>query len=174
MPREVFVEVPDVHWSDVGGLDAVKQRLQESVEWPLKYRDLFAEARLEPARGILLVGPPGCGKTLLAKALASESGVNFLSVKGPELLSKYVGESERALRDVFRKARQAAPAILFFDELDSLASTRGAGLSSDAVAERVLSQFLTELDGIEELKGVLVLGATNRLDRLDLAPILFT
>ena len=165
--REVFVEVPNVRWNDIGGLEAVKQRLRESVEWPLKYRELFAEARIEPARGILLVGPPGCGKTLLAKALASESGVNFLSVKGPELLSKYVGESERALRDVFRKARQAAPAILFFDELDALASTRGAALSSDAVAERVLSQFLTELDGIEELKGVLVLGATNRLDRLD-------
>jgi transitional endoplasmic reticulum ATPase len=165
--REVFVEVPDVRWDDVGGLDSLKQRLKECVEWPLKYGELFAQARIAPARGVLLVGPPGCGKTLAAKALANESSVNFLSVKGPELLSKYVGESERALRDVFRKARQAAPAILFFDEIDALASTRGAGWSSDAVAERVLSQFLTELDGIEELKGVLVLGATNRLDRLD-------
>ncbi len=165
--REVFVEIPDVRWDDVGGLSAVKEQLRECVEWPLRYGELFRQARIAPARGILLVGPPGCGKTLLAKALASESGVNFISVKGPELLSKYVGESERALRDVFRKARQAAPAIIFFDEIDAIASARGVGLSNDHVVERMLSQFLTELDGIEELKGVLVLGATNRLDRLD-------
>jgi transitional endoplasmic reticulum ATPase len=165
--REVFVEVPDVGWDDVGGLGALKRRLRECVEWPLKYGELFAQARIAPPKGILLVGPPGCGKTLLAKALASESGVNFISVKGPELMSKYVGESERALRDVFRKARQAAPTIIFFDEIDALVPTRGSGLASEGVAERMLSQFLTELDGIEELKGVLVLGATNRVDRLD-------
>lgn len=165
--REVFVEVPDVSWDDVGGLATLKGRLRECVEWPLKYDELFAQARLAPPKGILLVGPPGCGKTLLAKALASESGVNFISVKGPELMSKYVGESERALRDVFRKARQAAPTIIFFDEIDALVPARGSGLTSEGVAERMLSQFLTELDGIEELKGVLVLGATNRVDRLD-------
>jgi transitional endoplasmic reticulum ATPase len=165
--REVFVEVPNVHWSDIGGLSEVKQRLQESVEWPLKYGELFAQARINPPKGILLVGPPGCGKTLLAKALATESNVNFLSVKGPELLSKWVGESERGLRDVFRKARQAAPALIFFDEIDALVPTRGATASSDQVGDRVLSQFLSEFDGIEELKGVLILGATNRLDRLD-------
>ncbi len=165
--REVFVEVPDVGWDDVGGLAALKRRLRECVEWPLKYGELFAHARIAPPKGILLVGPPGSGKTLLAKALASESGVNFISVKGPELMSKYVGESERALRDVFRKARQAAPTIIFFDEIDALVPTRGSGLGSEGVAERMLSQFLTELDGIEELKGVLVLGATNRVDRLD-------
>jgi transitional endoplasmic reticulum ATPase len=167
--REVFVEVPNVKWDDIGGLAAFKQRLRECVEWPLKYGELFARARLAPPKGILLVGPPGCGKTLLAKALASESGVNFISVKGPELMSKYVGESERALRDVFRKARQAAPTIIFFDEIDALVPARGTGLTSEGVAERMLSQFLTEFDGIEELKGVLVLGATNRLDRLDAA-----
>jgi transitional endoplasmic reticulum ATPase len=165
--REVFVEVPNVKWDDIGGLTSFKQQLRECVEWPLKYGELFAQARIAPPRGILLVGPPGCGKTLLAKALASESGVNFISVKGPELMSKYVGESERALRDVFRKARQAAPTIIFFDEIDALVPARGSGLSSEGVAERMLSQFLAELDGIEELKGVLVLGATNRLDRLD-------
>jgi len=165
--REVFIEVPNVKWDDIGGLTALKQRLRECVEWPLKYGDLFAQARLAPPKGILLVGPPGCGKTLLAKALASESGVNFIAVKGPALMSKYVGESERALRDVFRKARQAAPTIIFFDEIDALVPARGAGLTSEGVAERMLSQFLTELDGIEELKGVLVLGATNRVDRLD-------
>jgi len=165
--REVFIEVPNVAWDDVGGLAAFKQRLRECVEWPLKYGELFAQARIAAPKGILLVGPPGCGKTLLAKALATESGVNFISVKGPELMSKYVGESERALRDVFRTARQAAPTIMFFDEIDALAPARGSGLTSEGVAERMLSQFLTEFDGIEELKGVLVLGATNRLDRLD-------
>lgn len=165
--REVFVEVPNVHWSDIGGLSEVKERLRESVEWPLKFGELFRQARITPPKGILLVGSTGCGKTLLAKALATESNVNFLSVKGPELLSKWVGESERCLRDIFRKARQASPAIIFFDEIDALLPTRGGGLSGDNVGERVLSQFLSEFDGIEELKGVLILGATNRLDRLD-------
>jgi transitional endoplasmic reticulum ATPase len=165
--REVFVEAPDVPWEDVGGLAQIKQRLVEAVEWPLQYAELFTKASIRPPKGILLVGPPGCGKTLLAKAIATESKVNFISVKGPALLSKYVGESERGVRDMFHKARQAAPCIIFFDELDALAPTRNAAGSDAHVAERVLSQFLTELDGIEELKGVLVLGATNRLDMLD-------
>jgi transitional endoplasmic reticulum ATPase len=151
----------------VGGLARLKQRLMEAVEWPLRYAALFEQAGVRPPKGILLCGPPGCGKTLLAKAIATESQVNFISVKGPALLSKYVGESERQVRDVFRKARQAAPCIIFFDELDALMPTRGGAVSDSPVTDRVLSQFLGELDGIEELKGVLVLGATNRLDRLD-------
>jgi transitional endoplasmic reticulum ATPase len=165
--REVFVEVPDVSWGDVGGLAEVKQHLVEAVEWPLKYPHLFSRAGVHPSRGILLVGPPGCGKTLIAKAIASESQVNFISVKGPALLSKYVGESERGVRETFRKARQAAPCIVFFDEIDALIPARSITSTDSHVAERVLSQFLAELDGIEELKGVLVLGATNRLDMLD-------
>jgi len=165
--REVFVEVPDVRWHDVGGLHEVKARLREAVEWPLKYHRLFEKAGIRAPKGILLTGPPGCGKTLLAKAIATESQVNFISVKGPALLSKYVGESEKGVREIFRKARQAAPCIIFFDEIDALIPTRG-GVSSDShVTERVLSQFLAELDGIEELKGVVVLGATNRPDILD-------
>jgi transitional endoplasmic reticulum ATPase len=165
--REVFVEVPDVRWEDVGGHKHVKERLVESVEWPLQYPHLFEQAGTKPPRGILLSGPPGCGKTLLAKAVANESKVNFISVKGPALLSKYVGESEEAVREVFRKARQASPCIVFFDEIDALIPTRSGGSTDSHVSERVLSQFLAELDGIEELKGVLVLGATNRADMLD-------
>jgi transitional endoplasmic reticulum ATPase len=165
--REVFVEVPNVTWNDVGGLDEIKQRLREAVQWPLLHPELFESLRLAPPKGALLSGPPGCGKTLLAKALATEAAVNFVSVKGPELLSMYVGESERGLRDVFRKARQAAPCIIFFDEIDALASTRSRGGNDSGVAARVLSQLLTELDGIEELKGVFVLAATNRADLLD-------
>jgi transitional endoplasmic reticulum ATPase len=165
--REVFVEVPNVRWQDVGGLGIVKERLKEAVEWPLKYAHLFKEAGIKPPKGILLSGSPGCGKTLLAKAIATESQVNFISVKGPALLSKYVGESERGVREIFRKARQAAPCIIFLDEVDALLPTRGTGGTDAHVTERVLSQFLVELDGIEELKGVLVLGATNRLDILD-------
>jgi transitional endoplasmic reticulum ATPase len=165
--REVFVEVPDVRWEDVGGLSAVKARLQEAVEWPLKYAHLYKKAGIKPPKGILLSGAPGCGKTLLAKALANESGVNFLSVKGPALMSKYVGESERGVREMFRTARQAAPCIIFLDETEALLPARGMGGSDSHVSERVLSQFLAELDGIEELKGVLVLGATNRLDLMD-------
>jgi transitional endoplasmic reticulum ATPase len=165
--REVFVEVPDVHWEDVGGLEQIKQRLIEAVEWPLQHAELFAEAGIRPPKGILLTGPPGCGKTMLAKAIANESQVNFISVKGPALLSKYIGESERGVRDMFRKAKQAAPCIIFFDEVDALVPARGAGGGDTHVADRVLSQFLTELDGVEELKGVLMLGATNRKDMLD-------
>ncbi len=165
--REVFVEIPDVHWSDVGGLQDIKRQLIESVEWPLKHAEIFARAGIRPPKGILLSGPPGCGKTLLAKAVANESEVNFISVKGPALLSKYVGESEKGVREVFKKARQASPCIVFFDEIDALVPARGSGGSDSHVAERVISQFLTEMDGVEELAGVLVLGATNRPDLLD-------
>jgi transitional endoplasmic reticulum ATPase len=164
--REVFVEIPDVGWNDVGGLDHVKERLIEAVEWPLKHAELFTRAGVRPPKGILLSGPPGCGKTLLAKAVASQTQVNFISVKGPSLLSKYVGESERGVREVFRKAKQAAPCILFFDEIDALVPTRGGGDDSH-VTERVIGQFLAEMDGVEELNGVLILGATNRADILD-------
>lgn len=165
--REVFAEIPDVHWGDVGGLQAVKQQLIEAVEWPLKHAEVFARAGIKPPKGILLSGSPGCGKTLLAKAIANESEVNFISVKGPALLSKYVGESEKGVREVFKKAKQAAPCIVFFDEIDSLLPVRGSGGSDSHVGERVICQFLTEMDGVEELEGVLVLGATNRADLLD-------
>jgi len=164
--REVFVEVPDVKWEDVGGLEDIKEELREAIEWPLKYQDVFKKANTNPPKGILLYGAPGTGKTLLAKAVANESGVNFISVKGPSLISKYVGESERAIREVFKIAKQASPTILFFDEIESLVPIRGGGNSSH-VTERVISQFLAEMDGIEELKGVVVLAATNRLDLVD-------
>jgi transitional endoplasmic reticulum ATPase len=166
--REVFTEIPDVKWSDVGGLTEVKRVLKETIEWPLKYGDLFEHARTNPSKGILLYGPPGTGKTLLAKAVASESEVNFISVKGPEILSKWVGESEKGIREVFKKAKQASPCIIFFDEIDSVVPMRGSEAASHVV-DRVISQFLTELDGIEELKGIVVLAATNRLDIIDSA-----
>ena len=164
--REVLVEIPDVHWDDIGGLDTVKQELREIVEWPLQHPELLRQAGLRPPRGVLLQGAPGTGKTLLAKAVARQSGANFISVKGPELLSKYVGESEKGIREVFRKARQASPCIVFFDEIDALAPRRGS--SGDAhVAERVVGQLLSEMDGVEDLRGVLVLAATNRVDAVD-------
>jgi transitional endoplasmic reticulum ATPase len=166
--REVFTEVSDVDWDDIGGLEEIKQLLIETVEWPLQYAPLFAYIHTTPPKGILLHGPPGTGKTLLAKAVAKGSEANFISVKGPELLTKWVGESERGVREVFRKAKQASPCIVFFDELDALAPHRGAGPDSH-VTERVVSQLLAEIDGIEELKGVVVLGATNRLDIVDSA-----
>ena len=165
--REVFVEVPDVKWEDVGGLEDIKQELKEAVEWPLKYEELFSRTNTTPTKGIILHGKPGTGKTLLAKAVANESGVNFISVKGPEIISRYIGESERGIREVFRKAKQAAPTILFFDEIDSLVPKRSSGADGSHVTERVISQFLTEMDGIEELKGVMVLAATNRADLID-------
>jgi len=165
--REFFVEVPDVKWDDVGGLENIKEELKEAVEWPLKHSDIFKKANTNPPKGILLYGEPGTGKTLLAKAVTNESGVNFISVKGPSLMSKYVGESERGIREVFKKAKQASPTILFFDEIDSLVPKRGSSSTDAHVTERVISQFLTEMDGIEELKGVVVLAATNRLDLID-------
>lgn len=167
--REVFVEIPDVKWDDIGGLSDVKQELQEAVEWPLKYQGLFLHSDATPPKGILLYGPPGTGKTLMAKAAAHESEANFISIKGPELLSKWVGESEKGVREVFRKARQAAPCIVFFDEIDAIAPTRG-GMGGDShVTERVISQLLTELDGLEVLANVIVIGATNRPDIIDAA-----
>jgi len=164
--REVLVEIPNVRWEDVGGLEEAKQAIKEAVEWPLKYPELFKTVGIKPPKGILLYGPPGTGKTLLAKAVANESNANFISVKGPELLSKWVGESEKHVREMFRKARQVAPCILFFDEIDALAPRRGA-LGDTHVTERVVSQFLTELDGLEELKDVVVIAATNRPDLID-------
>jgi transitional endoplasmic reticulum ATPase len=168
--REVFVEVPDVKWEDIGGLSSIKQELQEAVEWPLKYQGVFTYADATPPKGILLYGPPGTGKTLMAKAAANESEANFISIKGPELLSKWVGESEKGVREVFRKARQAAPCIIFFDEIDAIAPRRGGGFSGDShVTERLISQLLTELDGLEILTNVVVIAATNRPDIIDAA-----
>ena len=165
--REVFVEVPNVTWNDIGGLSDVKQELQEAVEWPLKYQSLFTHSDAVPPKGILLYGPPGTGKTLIAKAAAHESEANFISIKGPELLSKWVGESEKGVREVFRKARGAAPCIVFFDEIDSIAPTRGGAGSDSHVTERLISQLLTELDGLEILTNVVVIAATNRPDIID-------
>jgi transitional endoplasmic reticulum ATPase len=167
--REVFVEVPDVKWEDIGGLSSIKQELQEAVEWPLKYQAVFTYADATPPKGILLYGPPGTGKTLMAKAAANESEANFISIKGPELLSKWVGESEKGVREVFRKARQAAPCIIFFDEIDAIAPRRGADFGDSHVTERLISQLLTELDGLEILTNVVVIGATNRPDIIDAA-----
>lgn len=165
--REVFVEVPDIKWEDIGGLTAIKQELQEAVEWPLKYLNVFTYADATPPKGILLYGPPGTGKTLMAKAAANESEANFISIKGPELLSKWVGESEKGVREIFRKARQAAPCIIFFDELDAIAPTRGGDHGDSHVTERVISQLLTEMDGLEILTNVVVIAATNRPDIID-------
>ena len=165
--REVLVEIPEVTWDDVGGLEDIKAELTEAVEWPLKYPEVFERLGTRPPSGILLFGPPGTGKTLLAKAVAHESECNFISIKGPELLSKWVGESEKGIRDIFRKARQAAPSIIFFDEIDSLLPRRGSYEGSSHVTEGVVSQILTELDGLEELNNVTILGATNRPDMLD-------
>src|SRR3989441_1072123 len=165
--RKVYIEVPTVHWSDVGGLTEVKQQLQEAVEWPLKKPEVFKRVGIRAPKGILLFGPPGCGKTMLARSVATESEANFISIKGPELFSKWVGESEKAIREVFRKGRTAAPSIIFFDELDSVVPRRGTGFGDSGVSERVISQLLTELDGIESLENVVVIGATNRPDIID-------
>ena len=164
--REVFIENPDVKWEDVGGLEEVKRELQEAVEWPMKYPGLYDKLGHKMPRGILLHGPSGTGKTLLAKAVATQSEANFVSVRGPELLSKWVGESERGIREIFKRARQSAPCVIFFDEIDSIAPIRGAG-GETAVTERVVSQLLTELDGMENMHGVIVLAATNRADMID-------
>lgn len=165
--REVLVEIPDVTWKHVGGLEDTKQELREAVEWPLKYPEVFERLQTKPPKGILLFGPPGTGKTLLAKAVANESECNFIAIKGPELLSKWVGESEKGVREIFRKARQASPSIIFFDEIDALVPKRGSFMGSSHVTESVVSQILTELDGMEELKNVTILAATNRPDMLD-------
>ncbi|MFH0832210.1 MAG: CDC48 family AAA ATPase [Candidatus Aenigmatarchaeota archaeon] len=166
--REVLFEVPNVKWADIGGLETVKASMKEAIEWPLKYADSFKNLGIRPPTGILLYGPPGCGKTMLAKAVANEAGANFISIKGPELLSMYVGESERHVREIFRRARQVAPSIIFFDEIDALVPKRG--YSSDShVSERVVSQLLAEISGLEELRGVVVIAATNRPDIMDQA-----
>lgn len=163
--REVIVEIPEVKWSDIGGLEDVKQELRESIEWPMRYPHVFEKMGIEPPKGILLFGPPGTGKTLLAKAVATESGANFIAVRGPEVLSKWVGESEKAIRQIFRRARMVAPAIVFFDEIDSIAAVRGSDPSG--VIDRIVNQLLTELDGIQPLRRVVVIAATNRPDLLD-------
>ena len=165
--REVLVQIPDVKWSDIGGLENAKQELKEAVEWPLKYPDLFKKFHVEPPKGILLYGDPGTGKTLLAKAVASESDANFIAIKGPELLSKCVGESEKGVREVFRKARQTAPTIIFFDEIDSIANARGMSEGSSNVTQSVVNQLLTEIDGMEDLQDVAIIAATNRPDIID-------
>jgi len=165
--REVYIEVPTIHWTDIGGLEEVKQDLKEAVEWPMKTPEMFSRLGIKPPKGILLYGPPGCGKTLLARAVATESEANFITIKGPEIFSKWVGESEKAIREVFRKARMAAPAVIFFDEIDSLAPRRGLGFADSGVTERVISQLLTELDGIIALEDIVVIAATNRPDMVD-------
>jgi transitional endoplasmic reticulum ATPase len=165
--REVYIEIPSVRWTDVGGLDAVKQNLIESVEWPIKYPHRFKQVGIEPPKGVLLYGAPGCGKTLLAKAVATEGEMNFISIKGPEIFSKWVGESEKAIREIFRKGRMAAPSVIFIDEVDSIIPRRGAGYSDSGVTSRVISQLLTEMDGLESLQNVMVIAATNRPDILD-------
>jgi transitional endoplasmic reticulum ATPase len=164
--REVMVEVPNTSWEDVGGLEDIKQELQEAVEWPLKYPKLFEKAGIRPLNGILLFGPPGCGKTLLAKAIANESQSNFIAIKGPEIFSKWVGESERAVREIFRKARQAAPSILYFDEIDAISSGRGINQSTQTFAS-IVNQILVEMDGIENRKGIVIIASTNRPDIVD-------
>ena len=165
--REVQVQIPDITWDDIGGLDELKEELREAVEWPIKHKEAFDYVDVQTPKGILLYGPPGTGKTLIAKALAKMTESNFISIKGPELLSKWVGESEKGVREIFRKARQAAPCIIFLDEVDALVPRRGSGGSDSHVTESVVSQILTEIDGLEELHNVLIIGATNRLDIVD-------
>ncbi|MFT4910567.1 MAG: transitional endoplasmic reticulum ATPase [Natronomonas sp.] len=167
--REVFVEVPDTTWNSVGGLEDTKERLRETIQWPLDYPEVFKTMDMEAAKGVLLYGPPGTGKTLMAKAIANEANSNFISIKGPELLNKYVGESEKGVREVFEKARSNAPTVVFFDEVDSIAGERGRGMGDSGVGERVVSQLLTELDGLEELEDVVVIATTNRPDLIDSA-----
>jgi transitional endoplasmic reticulum ATPase len=165
--REVYLEIPELRWNDIGGLETTKEQLREAVEWPLKHPDLFERLGVRAARGILLFGPPGTGKTMLARATATESESNFIAIRGPEILSKWVGESEKAVRKIFRKARQSAPCIIFLDELDAIAPRRGMEIASSGVTERIVNQLLSEMDGIEALKSVVVVGATNRPDMLD-------
>ena len=164
--REVMVEIPNISWEDIGGLEDIKQELREAVEWPLKHPKLFEKAGIRPLNGILLFGPPGCGKTLLAKAIATESKSNFIAIKGPEIFSKWVGESERAVREIFRKARQAAPSIIYFDEIDAISAGRGAYESTHTFAS-IVNQILVEMDGIENRKGIVTIASTNRPDIVD-------
>jgi transitional endoplasmic reticulum ATPase len=166
--REVMVETPNIGWSDIGGLNKIKQELKEAVEWPLKFPESFTRLGIKPPRGLLLYGPPGTGKTLLAKAVAKESEANFIQIKGPSLLSMWVGKSEEGVRKIFERARQVSPCVIFFDEIDSLAGKRGIE-HGQKVTERVLNQLLAEMDGIEDLSNVIVIGATNRPDMLDTA-----
>jgi transitional endoplasmic reticulum ATPase len=169
--REVYLESPDIPWTEIGGLEEVKRELQEAVEWPLRYPDLYTKLGHSMPKGLLMHGPSGTGKTMLAKAVATESEANFISVKGPELMSKWVGESEKAVREIFRRARQASPCVIFFDEIDSIAPSRGGGMEGGihSSAERMVSQLLTEMDGIQEIHEVVVLAATNRIDMIDTA-----
>jgi transitional endoplasmic reticulum ATPase len=164
--REIYIEIPEVKWTDIGGHEELKDELREVVEYPLKYPEVYEKAGIDPAKGILLFGPPGTGKTMLAKAVATESGANFIAVRGPEVLSKWVGESEKAIREIFRKARMYAPAVIFFDEIDALAPMRGASYDS-GVTERLVNQLLAEMDGVENLENVIIIAATNRPDILD-------
>jgi transitional endoplasmic reticulum ATPase len=161
------VEIPNVTWDDIGGLESVKLELQETVQYPVEYPDKFLKFGMNPSKGVLFYGPPGCGKTLLAKAIANECQANFISIKGPELLTMWFGESEANVRDVFDKARAASPCVLFFDELDSIAKSRGSSLGDSGVSDRVLNQLLTEMDGMNLRKNVFVIGATNRPDQID-------
>jgi len=167
--REIFIETPNVKWDDIGGLDDIKQELIEAVEWPLKQKEVFTRLGVRPPKGVLIYGPPGTGKTLLAKAVAKESEANFIAIKGPELLSKWVGESEKAVREIFKKARQVSPAIIFIDEIDSIAPSRTSGGEGNRVSEKVVNQILTEMDGLQELTDVVVIAATNRPDVMDTA-----
>jgi AAA family ATPase len=162
--RDILLEVPRVHWDQIGGQEATKQKLKESIEWPLKHPDKFLSFGIKPPKGVLLYGPPGCSKTLLAKVLATESGLNFMAVKGPELFSKWVGDSEKAIREIFRKARLAAPSIVFFDEFDAIGATRSL---ESSVSDRVVSQLLSEMDGTDPLVSVTIVAATNRPDIID-------
>lgn len=165
--REVFIEVPDIHWDDIGGLENLKETLIEAVEWPLTHSTDFNRIGIQPSKGILLFGPPGTGKTMLSKAVATESKANFISVKGSEILSKWFGESERKIAEIFKKAKQASPCIIFFDEIDAIAPTRGSAAGEPRVVERMVNTLLSEMDGLEELRGVVVIGATNRPDLMD-------
>jgi transitional endoplasmic reticulum ATPase len=167
--REVFVEVPDVTWNNVGGLEETKEKLRETIQWPLEYPEVFDQMDMQSAKGVLMYGPPGTGKTLLAKAVANQAESNFISIKGPELLNKYVGESEKGVREVFSKARENAPTVVFFDEIDAIASERGRNSGDSGVSERVVSQLLTELDGLEALEDVVVVATSNRPDLIDSA-----
>jgi len=167
--REIYVEIPDIYWDDVGGLNEIKERLKESVEWPLTKPDLFKHFGIKPPRGIVLFGAPGTGKTMLAKAIANEAKANFISIKGPELISKWVGESEKAIREIFKKAKQASPSIIFLDEFESIAGMRSSGSSTGGsdVSNRVVNQLLASMDGVESLDGVIVVAATNRPEMID-------